>query len=104
MSHVDVRAVAHAEELVVRDVRRGDPTLSFAAALEQAVETVDVRRVVGDDDDEEAEAWRIVLAYRQNPLRRELVELVRLLSSEDVVELSTIQNVWVMRAQRGELR
>lgn len=55
-----------------------------------------------DYGDEETEAWQVFLAHHQNPSRRDLVDLVKLLASEGVVRLTTIQDVWVARAQSGE--
>lgn len=96
------RDVIHAEELVVRDRRRGEPGLDYETALQGAVDLVDVDDVEGDD--ELAEAYRVVLAYRRSPTRRQLLDLVTALACEGVSSLTAHQRVWAWQAQRGALR
>jgi hypothetical protein len=96
--------LAEAFELVARDVRRGDGAaqLSVVEATARAYDTVDPATVYGDDA--EAVAYRVVLRrLAQPPSRFELAELIRKLSSERLVELTTLEKYWAYRAQRGEL-
>lgn len=104
---MNVSDVVRAEELVVRDQLAGqndpdEPRYTYATALQHAVDTVALDDVEGDD--ELAEAYRVVLAYRVGPTRHQLLDLVELLAREGVPQLTTAQQVWAWRAERGELR
>lgn len=108
-----------AVDRVVRDVHRSWPHLSAVEALTHAYDTVapdqvnpdeplplddDVERVAVEEWNLGNQAWRLVLAaLHRRPTRAQLEELVVLLSSEDVVRLSTLQEyrITVLRRERG---
>lgn len=85
--------------LVVESERRGNATLSAVEALYVAYDRVSLDDVVGDD--ETARAYRVVLrTLAQPPNRDQLCELIRILASEGIVELSTLQEYWIYRVQQ----
>lgn len=100
---MNVQDVVRAEELVARALNDDAVTqpLSYTQRIQHVVDTVALDQVQGDD--ELAEAYRVVIAYRTSPTREQLLWLVRALAVEGVVELSTEQRVWLLRAERAEL-
>jgi hypothetical protein len=79
--------------LVAADVRKSYPELSYREAVNRVVDTVALRSVRGDD--QLATAYRVVLARHTAPQFADLVELVKLLAGEGVVQLSIQQRIWV---------
>lgn len=99
MSYERARAIVLAAER-----NRGDNALyTDDEVLRYVVETLTQRTLV-DYGDEETRAYRVLLAYRQDPSRAELIELLRAATAEGQPELSEVQRVWLDRAERGELR
>lgn len=91
--------------LVATDVRRNETSaqLSVVEAVAVAYDTV-ARDQLVDYGDRESAAWRLVLTRLARPATRaELAELVRKLGAEGYVELTTLEEYWAYRAQRGEL-
>jgi hypothetical protein len=98
---VPVVTFEEAYPLVVADRRAGCPGLSTVEALVQAYDVVGLGDVRGDD--EVATAYRTVLYHLDvRPTREELLDVLRLLAGEGVVDLSVLQEFWVYRALRGD--
>lgn len=110
--------IDQAVDRVVADVRRNQPHVGAVEALVHAYDAValadvhpdeplprdDVERLAVEEWNLNNQAWRLVLAaLGRRPTRGELEELVVLLSSEDVVRLSTLQEyrITVLRRERG---
>ena len=85
--------------LVAADVRESYPEFSYREAVDYVVETVALDSVYGDGQLEDA--YRVVLARHKLPTFHDLVELVRVLSDEGVVQLSVVQCVWVDCVRQG---
>lgn len=100
---MNVADVVRAEKLVARALDDDEVTrpLTYAQRVRHVVDTVGLGQVRGDD--ELAEAYRVVIAYHTNPTRSQLLDLVQVLATEGVVNLTTVERVWVLRAERSEL-
>jgi hypothetical protein len=95
-----------AAKLVVAATRRDQPglteNLTDLAVLEIVYDTLSYDTLV-DYDDDETEAYRVVLVTRRVPTRGELIELLTALTQEGFANLTTAQRVWADRAERNEL-
>lgn len=95
MNHVSRNLPTYDEAvaLVAADVRRSYPELSYREAVAHAVQTIGLDAIEGDD--RLADAYRVVLARHTAPRFDDLVDLIKLLAGEDLVELSIQQRVWL---------
>lgn len=96
-------AIQRAFDLVIRDDRQ-DQLISRADALYHVWQTVDPRDVPNDSQEPLDVAYRVVLEQLERaPSRGELLELIRQLSSDGVVQLDDLQEFWAIRAKDGDL-
>jgi hypothetical protein len=91
-----------AVDVVVVDRRRGNPQLAVEEALLETYDLLSEDQLVpyGDGTDD---AYRVVLRrLHRAPTRDELGELIRLLAADEFVELTDLQEFWVLRVRRGD--
>lgn len=93
-----------ARELVLADARenRHNTGLSDADVLAAVADEVSLDQVV-DYQDDNTEAWRIVLAHHQNPTRSQLCALIVAISGAEPELMPAHYRVWHQRILRGDL-
>lgn len=101
-----IMSLERAIQLVLGDARQNDYNdhLSDDEVLANVRDTVALRTVVGDEDDDLANAYRVYLAHHVSPTREELLHMLRSLSTSTVWRPTVVEEVWLDRLDDGTLR